>query len=161
MIECIFEDGGKGKLRHVTVGVIAVNKNNQVLLVRRAEHLIGGGKYSIPGGFLDRDENTKKASLRELEEETGLKGKIVSLFYINDNPRRPKEDRQNVDFIYLAEIESGNEKLNKEVSEIKWFEEDNLPQDEEFAFDHREIIKFFFEHQKSPLHLPLTPEEKV
>ncbi len=61
-----------------------------------------GGKFTIPGGFLDRNENIEQGTLRELKEETGYEGKIICLFHINDNPTRPKEDRQNVDFIYMS-----------------------------------------------------------
>jgi hypothetical protein len=36
---------------------------------------------------------------------------------VNDNPNRPKEDRQNVDFIYLVRVVGGASTLNSEVSE--------------------------------------------
>lgn len=159
MINCTFENGNKANLRHVTVGVIAVNKQNQVLLVRRASNIIRGNKYSIPGGFLDRNENTKEAALRELKEETGYEGKILHLFYLNDNPLRPKEDRQNVDFIYATEVVGGEIKQDKEVASVRWFPKEDLPSEEDFAFDHRGIIKSFFKHRENPLALPLLPEK--
>jgi 8-oxo-dGTP diphosphatase len=103
MIACTFENGHQAVsgLRHVTVGAIVVNDNQQVLLVERAATLDFRGKWTIPGGFLDRDENTADGTLRELQEETGYAGEIVCLFRINDNPNRPKEDRQNVEFLSL------------------------------------------------------------
>ncbi len=154
MITCEFEDGGKGKLRHITVGAIVVNEQSQVLLVKRAvAHRFG--KYSIPGGFLDRDEDTKIATLRELKEETGYDGEIMFLFRLNDNPRRPKEDRQNVDVLYVVRVTGGEATLNKEVSEIKWFSEESLPSEEEFAFDHRETILKHFKYLKEPFQLPI------
>jgi 8-oxo-dGTP diphosphatase len=142
MITCFFENGKTPPLglRHVTVGAIAVNVKQQVILVRRTDNLHNGGKYTIPGGFLDRNEDTKQAALRELEEETGLKGEIISLFKINDNPNRPKEDRQNVDFIYIVKIIGGKEKISNETDRIQWFDKESLPKEDEFAFDHRDII---------------------
>lgn len=137
MIDCVFENENKANLRHVTVGVIAVNSQNQVLLVKRASHIIRGNKYSIPGGFLDRDENTKEAALRELKEETGYEGKILYLFYLNDSRLRPKEDRQNVDIIYAVEIIGEKEEEDKEATSIHWFSQEDLPSEEDFAFDHR------------------------
>lgn len=157
MIDCAFENGNKANLRHVTVGVIAVNKNNQALLVKRAPHILRGNKYSIPGGFLDRNENTRQAALRELKEETGYEGKILHLFYLNDSPLRPKEDRQNVDIIYAAEIVGGKEKQDTEVTSIHWFSQEHLPSEEDFAFDHRGIIELFFKHRLTPFSLPLLP----
>jgi len=157
MIDCTFEGGAKALrgLRHVTVGTIAVNGKNQVLLVKRAQNIHNGGKYTIPGGFLDRDENTAVGSLRELKEETGYNGEIVSLFRVNDNPNRPKEDRQNVDFIYIVKVVSGERKDNREVENIQWFGLKDLPPDDDFAFDHRDSILKYFQHLKEPLQLPI------
>lgn len=155
MIECAFENGNKANLRHVTVGAIAVNDKKEVLLVKRAPNIWNGNKYAIPGGFLGRDEGAKGATLRELREETGYDGEIAFLFRVNDNPRRPKEDRQNVDILYIAKVIGGEPTLNKEVSEIKWFSESNLPSEEEFAFDHRDSILKYFQYLKEPYELPI------
>lgn len=155
MITCVFENGARASLRHVTVGAIAYKKDNKILLVKRAPHLTRGGKYTIPGGFLDRDEDAKQAVLRELKEETGYNGLHPQLFKINDNPKRRKEDRQNVDFIYLVEVTSGNKKENPEVTEIDWFDINHLPKEVDFAFDHRDSILEYFKHLKQPLKLPI------
>jgi len=158
MISCAFESGSKALkgLRHVTVGVLAVNSSHQVLLVRRAERMHNGGKLAIPGGFLDRNENTAQGALRELKEETGYDGEIVSLFRINDNPNRPKEDRQNVDFLYIVNVTDREKNENVEVSKILWVDKDNLPSDEEFAFDHRESIMKYFKYLKKQFLLPIV-----
>jgi 8-oxo-dGTP diphosphatase len=150
MLTCFFEDGGKALrgLRHVTIGAIAINDKQQVLLIKRADDLHNGGKYAIPGGFLDRGEDTKQAVLRELKEETGLEGEIISLFKINDNPNRPKEDRQNVDLLYTVKVIGGKEAINSEASRVSWFSKENLPTEEEFAFDHRDIILEYLDSLK-------------
>src|SRR5690349_13402924 len=41
--------------------------------------------------------------LRELREETGWEGRVVSLLRINSRPDRPREDRQNIAFDFLIE----------------------------------------------------------
>lgn len=157
MISCTFESGHKATkgLRHVTVGAIAINQDKRVLLVKRAEGMHNGGKYTIPGGFLDRGESTAEGTLRELKEETGYDGEILNLFRINDNPNRPKEDRQNVDFLYLVKIVGGKETENKEISKIFWVSKDDLPGDEEFAFDHRESILKCFNYLANDFPLPI------
>lgn len=155
MIKCILENGREAYFRHVTTGAFVVNDRNQILLVKRASNLIGGNKYTIPGGFLDHDETTEQGTLRELKEETGYEGKIKILFQIIDNPYRPKEDRQNVEFRYIVEIAGGKPTLNEEVSEIIWLDEKNLPSEEEFAFDHRKSILLFFQYLKDPFKLPI------
>lgn len=157
MISCTFENGNNALrgLRHVTVGAIAVNNDKQILLVRRAPNMHNGGKFTIPGGFLDRDEDIAQGALRELKEETGYDGEIVSLFRVNDNPNRPKEDRQNVDFIYIVKVVSGALTINSEVTNISWFSKDKLPKEEEFAFDHRDSILKYFEYLEKEFPLPI------
>ena len=157
MISCKFENGNNALrgLRHITLGAIVVNEKEQVLLVKRAAAMHNGGKYTIPGGFLDRDENTEQGTLRELKEETGYDGKIVCLFRVNDSPARPKEDRQNVDFLYIVKVTGGEPQLNKEVSEISWFAKEKLPEEAEFAFDHKDTMLKYFEYTKKKFTLPI------
>lgn len=158
MITCFFEDGGKAKkgLRHVTVGAIAVNEKGQVLLVKRGANVPRPHMYSVPGGFFDRDETVTDAVLRELQEETGLSGKIRSLFHVNDNPNRPKEDRQNVDIIYIVDVTSQDIKTDWETAGAAWFDKTTLPSGEKFAYDHRNTILKFFDYQEKEFVLPLV-----
>ncbi|MCL5433202.1 MAG: NUDIX hydrolase [Patescibacteria group bacterium] len=152
----MFEDSKKTVfLRHVVVDMLVLNKNNQILLVKRAPRLTRGNKYTVPGGYLNRDENLVEGALREFKEETGFDGRILHLFMINDNPNRRKEDRQNVCFVFIAEVISGEKKLNDEVTEIKWFDLENIPGEDAFAFDHREMIELYFEYLKKPFELPI------
>lgn len=154
MISCTFEKGFSANLRHVTVGAIAV-KNNQILLVKRAKNLSNGDKYAIPGGFLNRDENTSQAVLRELKEETGYDGKIDRLFFINDSPFRPQEDRQNVDFIFIVNIGEKVSGSDSEVQKVEWFNLGELPSKDQFAFDHFEDIELYINYLKNPQNLPI------
>jgi ADP-ribose pyrophosphatase YjhB (NUDIX family) len=156
MIKCILENGHETSFRHVTVGSIVVNEKQEVLLIKRAPTLSRGNKYSIPGGFLDRDENLEEGTLRELKEETGYDGKIEVLFQINDSPKRPKEDRQNVDFIFITKVIKGEMTLNNEVTNIHWFAKNDLPKEEDFAFDHRAIILRYFEYLEKSFSLPIV-----
>lgn len=157
MITCYFENGNKATkgLRHVTVGAIAVNEKGEILLVKRAPTVPNPNKWSVPGGFFDQGETTEEAVLRELQEETGLTGKIRCLFHINDNPNRPKEDRQNVDFIYIVDVTSGETKTDWETLSVAWFTKETLPADKDFAYDHRNAFVKYFEYIEKPFLLPL------
>ena len=156
MVTCVFEDGGKGLLRHITVGALII-KENKILLIKRASHLINPGKYALPGGFMDRDETTVGALKREIKEETGFEIKKFKLFRINDNPNRIGEDRQNVDFIFLAEVGEKLSDFDKEVVEFKWFDLNHLPDPSQFAFDHLENIELYLKYLKNPFSLPIFP----
>jgi len=142
MITCFFEDKGKAYLRHVVTNVIVANQDDQILLVKRGLSSINGGKWGLPGGFVDRDETVKQAAEREILEETGYKISEVNLLKIIDNPNRAHEDRQNILFVYTAKAtEKIGEGDIRESSEITWFNLNKLPEKKEFAFDHYEIIQ--------------------
>lgn len=154
MINCTFENNGQGLLRHVVVDMLVV-KNNQILLVKRTPGMLEGNKYALVGGFMERDETTQEAALREIMEETGYKAKIINLFRIIDSPNRRGEDRQNISFVYLVEPLEKIGKSDHEVKELKWFDLDKLPSQEEFAFDHLDNIKLYLQHLKTPFQLPI------
>ena len=62
----------------VTVGTIISNANNQVALVRRAIEP-GYGKWSFPGGYVDRGETLIAAAAREAWEEARLEIRLDGL----------------------------------------------------------------------------------
>jgi mutator protein MutT len=141
MITCRFEKGFEANLRHVVADAICL-KDGKILLEKRDEKLNQGGKYALPGGYLDRDETIEQAVLRELKEETGYEGKIIKLFKIVDDPDR-NEDRQNVAFVYLVEAMEKTGEGDWESTEVAWFDLDKLPAPEKFAFDHYSIIQSY------------------
>lgn len=54
------------------VGAIVVS-DGALLLIRRG-HGPAGGRWSLPGGRIERGETVEEAVVRELAEETGLQG---------------------------------------------------------------------------------------
>lgn len=135
MITCEFENGNKTSLRHAVVDVLIID-HGKVLMVKRAHHLLEAGKYALVGGYVDRDETTQEAAKREAKEETGYQIKIEKLLHIKDNPDRKGEDRQNISFVYLASVIKKVSEPDIESTDVKWFDLDKLPSEEEFAFDH-------------------------
>ena len=67
-----------------------------------------------------------------------------------------KEDRQNVDFIYIVKVVSGASTINTEVTNILWVNKDKLPKEEEFAFDHRNSILKYFDYLEKEFSLPIV-----
>jgi ADP-ribose pyrophosphatase YjhB (NUDIX family) len=156
MIQCQFENGRHANLRHVSVGVITLNDNKkEILLIKRAAHLVNGNKYALPGGILDFNETTSQGALRELKEETGYEGEITSLFRIVDSPNRLNEERRMVDFIFTVAVGKQIGKPDGEATEVKWFDLNSLPPRDQFAFDHFENIQLYLQHLKKPFTLPI------
>lgn len=154
MITCTFEDGGKALLRHVTVDTIVV-RDGKTLLVKRTGKLLESGKWALAGGFMDRDETITEAANREVMEETGWTIKDLTLLRINDRPDRPKEDRQNVEFVHFATAVKKTGEADAESSEQKWFDLDDLPPADEIAFDHTDSIKLYKKYLIEKFVLPV------
>jgi 8-oxo-dGTP diphosphatase len=66
----------------------------QVLLVKRG-HEPFQGQWALPGGYVEPDETSQKAALRELAEETGISLTWASPQFVGlyDNPRRDPRGR--------------------------------------------------------------------
>lgn len=155
MISCTLENGQQVKLRHVTVDAIAV-RDGKILLVKRAlQSLEEPGKYALPGGYLDRDENPTIAVKRELKEETGYKSKEAVLFRLIASPDRKGSDRQAVDLAFIVDAEEKISEPDQEVTEVKWFDLNNLPPEEDFAFDHFETIRLYMDYLNREFSLPI------
>jgi ADP-ribose pyrophosphatase YjhB (NUDIX family) len=58
-----------------------VNKNNELLVIRRA-HEPAFDEWALPGGFIEAGEEPHAGCLRELMEETSLNGTIDRLIGI-------------------------------------------------------------------------------
>lgn len=156
MIACIFESGSRAALRHVVVHAV-VEREGALLLVKRAAHLSEGGKWGLPGGFLDRDERLIDGVLRELREETGWAGEVQRLLRINSRPDRPHEDRQNVafDFVIAPVKQAGNP--DHESSAVEWVPIPRLPPLASLAFDHGDTIRLYLATRDRP-HEPPSVE---
>lgn len=110
------------------------------------------GFWNCTCGYLDFNETTKSAALRELYEETGvfIEEEKVKFIGYEDSP---KANRQNVTFRFAAFIEDAvtsdftfSKKNNegKEVGEIKWIKIDEID-NYIWAFGHDKRIKEIFE----------------
>jgi len=154
MVTCTFENGNQNSLRHVTVGCLVL-RDDQILLAKRAEGLLEAGKWCLLGGYMERDETTAQTCIREVMEESGWNIDDPRLFRINDSPNRPGEDRQNVDFIYVANATDQIGQHDWETAELRWFPFGALPSPEEFAFDHLDSVELYKQYRSKPFDLPV------
>jgi ADP-ribose pyrophosphatase YjhB (NUDIX family) len=119
--------------------IVLVDKNDRLLLVKRSvEPKIGS--WCLPGGFMELYEKPEAAAIRELEEETGIHGKIDRLLGLttHDSPRY-----QTILMIgYLVKVYEGILEAGDDASDVQFFEFNHLP---EIAFDsHKQFIQMYF-----------------
>ncbi len=129
------EDFGVMNCITLTVDAIIPYKGKIVLVKRKNEPF--KDHYALPGGIVEYGETVEKAVLREVEEETGLKGKIHSLVGVYSDPNRdPRGHFVSVCFIVIpvgGELRSGSD-----AKEVGLFGLNELPK---LAFDHEKMIK--------------------
>jgi ADP-ribose pyrophosphatase YjhB (NUDIX family) len=130
---------GRFNSRNSTITNLAINNKKQVLLIKRAQDPQKGWWAGV-GGYVDWDETLEQCALRELKEEVGISVDHADLFKVYDAINRDLDGRQNIDHCFIVAVGTKNADIDtNEVSEYKWFDLDNLP--ENIAFDHRQMIE--------------------
>lgn len=110
----------------------------ELLLIQRAFEPFKGN-WALPGGFVDMDETTYEAAVRELAEETGIQCKeLKQLYTFSELGRDPRG--KTVSVVYYAFMNANIEaNAGDDAAEANWFSINNLP---DLAFDHLKIIEF-------------------
>lgn len=119
----------------------------KLLLVERRNEPFKG-KWCLPGGFVNIDEELKEAVARELSEETGLTG--VRLEQIHTFGRCGRDPRGRVITVTYMGIVGENKttvEAGDDAAKAQWFDIEQVPQD--LAFDHQKVVKFAIEKLKA------------
>jgi ADP-ribose pyrophosphatase YjhB (NUDIX family) len=112
----------------VAVAVI-LGDTDGVLLGRRVIDP-GSGRWSFPAGYVNRGEVLEEAAVREVDEELGVNVRLTGLVGVYSERGEPV-----VLVVYAGEIEAGEPRPDgREVSEVRRFALDALPND--LAFEH-------------------------
>ena len=114
----------------VSVAAMIFDEQGRILLFK---HTYRKFEWGIPAGGLEYNEQPENAIVREFFEETGMQIKVEKLLLAESS----KEDR-NISLIFLCKIVSGTFKESHEISEMKYFEIDNLPQ---MLFAEKNLIR--------------------
>lgn len=76
-------DNKKVHREHVLAGdaaiILAINENDEVLMVQEPRTPIGKIILSLPAGMIEPGEKAEEGAIRELEEETGYHAKSIKL----------------------------------------------------------------------------------
>ena len=112
----------------VAVGAVVLD-GDRVLLVRRG-HPPGQGKWSIPGGLVHLGERIEDALVREIEEESGLRVRLLGLCGVIDRVVR-EQDAVRYHYViidYVAESVGGRLQAGSDAAEVRWVNVDDLGQ---------------------------------
>jgi 8-oxo-dGTP diphosphatase len=113
-----------------------------VLLIRRT-HDPFGGKWALPGGFVDEQEDLYDAALRELKEETNVSNVYLEQLYTFGQPDRdPRARVITVAYFALLSADEAAQQMihgGSDAGEARWWNIYALP---ELAFDHQRILEY-------------------
>jgi len=123
---------GQGRLLLPGVSAVVVRDdlepgNSHILLLRRSDT----GRWSLPAGIVEPDEQPATTIVRELFEETRVKARADRLALLTTDPELtyPNGDRcQYISMTFRCSYLAGKAQVGDEESiEVVWFRTDQLP----------------------------------
>lgn len=143
-----------GKLKHKFIilqdgaAAIIVNKEGQILLQSRADR----DKWGLPGGCQELGATFEETIIREIKEETNLDVKeedLKLIGIISGSSRKNQYPNGDMVFnntaLYYIEKYSGNLQWDEESKEMKFFDIDSLPTNQ----NDPDLIKFYIKKKNS------------
>jgi 8-oxo-dGTP diphosphatase len=103
---------------------ILVERKDEVLLVYRLNEP-GQGLWSLPGGFMDADEEPARAAERECREETGLEVEVTRLVDVLADHEYPNS--ADLVIAYAARIIGGSLEAGDDAGQAAFFPRAALP----------------------------------
>jgi 8-oxo-dGTP diphosphatase len=132
----------------------------KLLLINRGNEPFKG-KWALPGGFIEIDEELEDAVARELVEETGLTGvSLEQMYTFGACGRDPRGRMITIAFMGIARAGKTKIKAGDDAAKARWFDIEKLPPD--MAFDHNEVAKFAIARLKKvePQRAQRSPRRK-
>jgi len=104
------------------------------------------GKWDLPGGFIDPNENAEEAACRELKEELGIDLSTKDLKYITTSPNNylyRNVPYRTMDIFYEYEIHSNQICIaaQDEISELIWVTKKQIQLDKIGFVSIRKVIE--------------------
>ena len=127
----------------VTVDVVAlatVDDAPHVLVVRRGNPPFEG-RWALPGGYLEVDEDFAPGAVRELEEETGIALRAEQLRQIGAYGAPDRDPRgRTISVAHVVRLDEPSEpRGGSDADDARWLPVDEVLDD--LAFDHAVIVQ--------------------
>ena len=133
--------------------VVVIDKEGYVLLGKRKGGF-GEGKWGLPQGYIEFDEDFLTAAIREVKEETGLDVEIRSILNIVSNLLSPR--LHTLAIVLLAGVVAGELCAGDDLETLEWVPLSGpLP---EMAFEADERIIERYQKTKLEERLPVDPD---
>lgn len=105
--------------RNPATGVVVVIEQDGKVLLGKRNGGFGRGKWGLPQGFIEFDEDFLTAAIREVKEETGLDIEIRSVLNVVSNMLSPR--LHTLAIILLAGVVDGEAVAGDDLERLDWF----------------------------------------
>jgi len=105
--------------RNPSPGVVVVIEQDEQVLLGERSGSFGKGKWCLPQGFIEFDDDFLTAARREVKEETGLEVEILSILSVVSNFLTPR--LHTLAIILLARVVNGEPVAADDLEALAWF----------------------------------------
>jgi ADP-ribose pyrophosphatase YjhB (NUDIX family) len=136
------------KNAYIDVNPVIVTLDGKIVLAKRMQGIVGGGKWHLPGGRVQFKETLETTLKRVALTKTNLKIKLFypslkeSLVGIYDDPERDPREHV-ISLAFLCKIVDGEAKPGAKVDAVNSFSEEET-KNLKIAFDHNKTVKDAF-----------------
>lgn len=131
-----------GPIAAADVIIELADRPGHIVLIERANPPLG---FAIPGGFIDADESSEQAAVREASEEVGLDVELSVLLGVYSRPGRDPR-RHTLSVVYIGRA-PGTPQAGDDAAAAHVFSVHALP--DELAFDHAEVLADYLAYRAS------------
>lgn len=135
----------------LVLGTLPVWQDKVLLCKRAIEPRLG--YWTLPAGFMENNESTAQAALRETDEEAGADIELQELYTLISVPHISQ-----IHGIYRAKLRSPNFAPGEETLEARLFAEDEIPWDDIAFRTIKLTLQHFFADRKQN-HFPFRSLE--
>lgn len=133
--------GSQGEVRVGCSALLFDERRERVFLTQRADN----GMWCLPGGRVDPGESVEEAVLRELWEETGLRGRVTRFLGVYSDPNRlviyPDGNKAHIVALsFEVEVLDGQPSLSNETTAFGFFSLKQAAQMDIISNHHERIL---------------------
>lgn len=108
------------------------------------------GRWTLPGGWADVNLTPAENAMKEVREESGYEVTVTKLAAVWDRTRQghPSSVFSCTKMFFLCDLVGGVAATGLETSEVRWFGEEELPEDLSLGRVMAHQIKRMFDHRR-------------
>jgi ADP-ribose pyrophosphatase YjhB (NUDIX family) len=140
--------------RNPLPGIVVVIEKDGFVLLGKRKGTYGEGKWGLPQGYIEFEEDFLTAAIREVEEETNLEVEIVSILNVATNLLAP--GLHTLAIILQARVIGGEPVAGDDLETVGWFPMAGPLPELAFEADYRIIERA--NNQEGIMGLPVDPD---